>query len=73
MKTDVIRPGVGFLLTVKIGDRVEAGQPIGEVHVDEEAMLAQARHDILAAVTIAGEPAPRRPLFYATIDGEANS
>lgn len=72
VKTDVIRPGVGFLLTVKIGDRVEAGQPIGEVHVDEEAMLAQARHDILAAVTIAGEPAPRRPLFYATIDGEAN-
>lgn len=70
VKTDVISPGVGFLLSAKIGDRIEAGQRIGEIFADDEGQLQQARHDILAAITISGEPVARRPMFYETIDGE---
>jgi len=72
VKTDVISPGVGFLLTVKIGDHVEAGQPIGEIHAADEAAWQQARHDLLAAITLSEKPVPRRPLFYETIDGEGD-
>jgi thymidine phosphorylase len=70
VKSDVIAPGVGFLLPVKIGDRIEAGQVIGEIHADDDMTLQQAQRDIPAAITVADEPAPPRPLFYATIGGE---
>ncbi len=72
VKSDVIAPGVGFLLTVKIGDYIEAGQIIGEMHADDDMTLQQAQRDIPAALTVADDPAPPRPLFYATIDGEKN-
>ena len=72
VKSDVIAPGVGFLLTVKIGDHIEAGQVIGEMHADDDMTLQQAQRDIPAALTVADDPAPPRPLFYATIDGEKN-
>ena len=67
VKSDVIAPGVGFLLTVKIGDHIEAGQVIGEMHADDDMTLQQAQRDIPAAITVAADPAPPRPLFYATI------
>jgi pyrimidine-nucleoside phosphorylase len=69
VKSDEINPAVGFLLRAKIGDRLEAGQPIGEIHADDDMTLQAAQRDIPAAITVADEPAPPRPLFYATIDG----
>jgi len=68
VKSDTIAPGVGFLLPVKIGDYIEAGQIIGEIHADDDMTLQQAQRDIPAAITVADEPAPPRPLFYATIE-----
>lgn len=68
VKSDTIAPGVGFLLPVKIGDYIEAGQVIGEIHADDDMTLQQAQRDIPAAITVADEPAPPRPLFYATIE-----
>lgn len=68
VKSDTIAPGVGFLLPVKIGDYIEAGQVIGEIHADDDMTLQQAQRDIPAAIAVADEPAPPRPLFYATIE-----
>ncbi len=70
VKSDKIDPGVGFLLPVKIGDAIEAGQPIGEIHASDDMTLQQAQRDIPAAITVSDEPVPPRPLFYATIGGE---
>ncbi len=70
VKSDDIAPGVGFLLPVKIGDRIEAGQVIGEIHADDDMTLQQAQRDIPAAITVGDDPVPPRPLFYATITGE---
>jgi pyrimidine-nucleoside phosphorylase len=70
VKGDKVDPAVGFLLQVKIGDHIEAGQPIGEIHADDDMTLQQAQRDIPAAIAVADEPVPPRPLFYATIDGQ---
>ncbi len=70
VKSDDIAPGVGFLLPVKIGDRIEAGQVIGEIHADDDMTLQQAQRDIPAAIAVGDDPVPPRPLFYATITGE---
>ena len=70
VKSDDIAPGVGFLLPVKIGDRIEAGQVIGEIHADDDMTLQQAQRDIPAAITVGDDPVLPRPLFYATITGE---
>jgi pyrimidine-nucleoside phosphorylase len=72
VKSDEVNPAVGFLLPVKIGDRVEAGQPIGEIYADDDMTLQQAQRDIPAAITVVDEPVPPRPLFYATIDEMTN-
>lgn len=69
VKTDEVNPAVGFLLTIKIGDYIEAGQPVGEIYADDDMTLQQAQRDIPAAITVAAEPSPPRPLFYATIYG----
>ncbi len=69
VKSDDIAPGVGFLLPVKIGDYIEAGQEIGQIHAGDEMTLQQAERDIPAAITVSDEPVPPRPLFYATIGG----
>ncbi|HRN69335.1 MAG TPA: pyrimidine-nucleoside phosphorylase, partial [Promineifilum sp.] len=69
VKSDKIDPGVGFLLPVKIGDYIEAGQEIGQIHAGDEMTLQQAERDIPAAITVSDEPVPPRPLFYATIGG----
>lgn len=71
VKSDVVNPGVGFLLPVKIGDYIERGQPIGEIHADDDMTLQQAQRDIPAALTLSPEPVSPRPLFYATINGES--
>ena len=70
VKSDRVDPAVGFLLTVKIGDRVERGQVIGEIHAHDDMTLQQAQRDVPAALKLTDEPVARRPLFYATINGQ---
>ena len=70
VKSDRIDPAVGFLLTAKIGDRIEQGQVIGEIHAHDDMTLQQAQRDIPAAIMLSAEPVEPPPLFYATIDGQ---
>ena len=46
-KGDPIDPAVGIVVRAKIGDRLEAGEPIGEVHArdDDAAADAAARRE----------------------------
>ena len=53
---DEIDPAVGFKIFVKIGDRVEAGQPIAEVHARSETDAENASAELIAAYKISDEP-----------------
>ena len=66
-KTDPIDHAVGFTLTAKIGDYVSAGQVIGTIHANDPEKLAQARAEIVEAVTYSDEPIEPLPNFYGVI------
>ena len=62
-KDDAIDPAVGFELACRVGDRVDAGQPLAVMHAnhdDGDARVAEARARLLAAITIADAAPPAR-------------
>jgi thymidine phosphorylase len=66
-KDDSIDHAVGICCLVKRGDRVEAGQPLAEVHARDGDSAEQARAEVLAAYTLADEPPPEQPIVLETI------
>jgi len=68
-KGDRIDHSVGILIHHKVGDRLEAGQPLFTVHARSEAELASARDALLEAHTWSDEPVEPLPLFYDVITG----
>jgi pyrimidine-nucleoside phosphorylase len=66
-KDDQIDHAVGLLLPVKIGDTVEAGDEIGEIHANDADKLEQARQEILAAISWSDEPVAALPHLYGTV------
>jgi len=63
-KSGAIDPAVGIVLRPKIGDRLEAGDPIGEVHARDEDDAAEAARRTLAALTLVDGPVQAPPLVY---------
>ncbi len=63
-KSDPVDHAVGFLIHHKVGDRVEAGEPLFTVHANDESKLAEAREAVLAAHQFSEQPVERLPLFY---------
>lgn len=66
-KEDTIDLSVGVVLTAKIGDYVEKGQPLLTIHANDERRLAEAREHLLAAYTWSEEPVERPPLVYQIV------
>ncbi len=64
-KGDAIDPAVGIVVHPKIGDRLEAGTPIGEVHARDRDAAAEAARRVLAAMDVADGPVPPPPLVQA--------
>lgn len=67
VKTDKIDHAVGFVQSAKIGDRFAKGDELGAVHANDAAKLAQAREELLAALTWSNEPIAPQPHFHGTI------
>ncbi len=63
-KSDPIDHAVGFLIHKKVGDKVEAGEPLFEIHANDEKKLAEARTNVLSAYSFSDEFVPPLPLFY---------
>jgi len=63
-KGDPIDHAVGFLIHKKVGDKVETGEPLFEIHANDEVKLADARQAVLSAHTFNDEFVPQLPLFY---------
>ncbi|MFZ5822867.1 MAG: pyrimidine-nucleoside phosphorylase [Bacillota bacterium] len=66
-KESVIDLGVGIVLKKKVGDEVEAGEALAELHVNSERRLAEARERLLGAFQIGAAPPPARPLIYGLV------
>lgn len=67
VKTDQLDHAVGMILPLKVGDTVKKDQPIATIHANDEPKLAQARQELLAAITWSNEPVTRLPHFYGTV------
>jgi thymidine phosphorylase len=52
---------------VDVGDVVEAGQPLLELHTDTPAAVAGARAALEGGVVVSDEPAARPPLLMDTV------
>lgn len=73
VKDDLIDPAVGIVMRASLGDRIEAGQPLANIHVETRTeqgaeKLSQARRMVEAAVTLSDAPPEALPpLVYAVV------
>ena len=63
-KGDPIDPAVGIVFHAKVGDRLEAGKPIGEVHARDEKIAAAATTAVNTALTVSDSRPQGPPLVY---------
>jgi thymidine phosphorylase len=66
-KEDPVSESAGVLCMAKPGDRVEEGQPVLELHIDDLARVPHALEALHGAIQIGPEPPPHRPLVIDTI------
>ena len=65
--SDTLDYGAGALLIPKIGDFLEAGEPIGEIHANDPAQAELVARLVRAAYTLSSEPVPREDLILDSI------
>lgn len=70
-KEDSIDPAVGLKLRIRLGDRIDKGQELGQLWVNDTRNLAQAEDQFRRSITIGDEPVITPPLIVDRIrDGE---
>ena len=65
--SDSLDYGAGALLIPKIGDKLERGEPIGEIHANHPAQAEEVARLIRAAYTISPEPTNKEDLILDII------
>ncbi len=60
---DTVDPAVGFVITVKPGDRVESGEPLASVYARDRAGIDRGRAALRKAIAIGDEADPPLPLI----------
>ncbi len=68
-KEDAIDPGVGLMLKKRVGDKIEAGEPLMIIHHNKTGLDA-ARKRLLAAYKIGAEKPVQKPLILDRIASE---
>jgi thymidine phosphorylase len=63
-KGDPVDHAVGFIIHKKVGDKVEAGELLFEIHATNETKFEEARKAVLAAHKFSDEFVSPLPLFY---------
>ncbi len=66
-KEDGVSPIAGIVCRAKEGDRVVAGQPVLELHLDDAARLPAALAALEGAIEVGDEPGDPRPLVLDRI------
>jgi pyrimidine-nucleoside phosphorylase len=62
-KGDAIDLSVGVVLQARVGDRVSRGQPLAELHANDEARLLQAERAVRDAIEVSPSQVTSRPLI----------
>jgi pyrimidine-nucleoside phosphorylase len=57
-----VDPRVGFVLAARLGDRVERGQPLAEIHAADHASAERAEAAVRSALEIGADEVVARPL-----------
>ena len=60
---DTIDPAVGFVITAKPGDWVEAGEPLASIYARDRAGIERGRATLRSAITIGDDAEPPLPLI----------
>lgn len=69
-KEDVIDPAVGIVLTKKVGDAVQTGQPLAIIHANQ-AQVPEVEAMLREAITIGPEPVTDpTPLIFEVIEAK---
>ncbi len=63
-KSESIDHAVGFIIHKKVGDQVQEGQPLFEIHANDKLKLEEARKAVLSAHQFSDDFVPPLPLFY---------
>jgi len=67
---DVIDPSVGFVITARPGDWVEAGEPLATIFARDRSGISSGRQALRAAIQIADEAEPPLPLISHRVTWE---
>lgn len=63
-KSDPVDHAVGFVIHRKVGDKVEADEPLFTVHANDGSKLVEARDAVLEAHSFSDDKVAPLPLFY---------
>jgi pyrimidine-nucleoside phosphorylase len=66
-KDDPIDHATGLILSARVGDRLEAGQPLLEIHARTEAQAAAIQEELLSAYHWSDTPVAPGPLIYSQV------
>ena len=66
-KGDSIDPAVGIIIHHKVGDLLEAGDPLFTIHANDRARLEDGRQCLLDAHVWSESPVEPLPLFYGVV------
>ena len=66
-KEDAVQAAAGVRLLVDVGDPVDAGQPLLELHTDTPGAVAGARAALEGGVVVGDGPAPGRPPLVGAV------
>ena len=69
-KTDVIDPAVGLIMRVRLGDRVQAGEPLATLYLNRRELAGEAAERLEKAITIEAVCPELPPLIYASVSPE---
>lgn len=67
-KEDPIDPAVGIVMAKRIGEWIDAGEPLAHLHVSSHSNTQIAAEFVRGAVVLSQEPVIAPPLIYASIE-----
>ena len=67
-KEDPIDPAVGIVMAKRIGEWIDAGEPLAHLHVSSHSNPQTAAELVRGAVVLSQEPVVAPPLIYASIE-----
>jgi pyrimidine-nucleoside phosphorylase len=66
-KDDAIDHAVGVRCLRKVGDRVRAGEPLAEIHAQDDGAASAVAREVLGAYELGAEEPTRRPIVLQTL------